>query len=84
MPQNIFREEAIETHYSYGWPFTALRQNTLEMKLEDQARNYVKHGGRRFEYRAVGGDLAIALTLLFASWFLCEWVIRCRAARKVA
>ena len=35
-------------------------------------------------YSSVVVDIFVAFSILFAVWFLCEWLIRRRAARKGA
>ena len=36
----------------------------------------------KIEMTGLAVDIAVALAILFAGWFMCEWWIRRRAARK--
>jgi len=53
----------------YGWPTPAF---------------WYSKQWYRIEYENVGLDIIAALILLYAVWFVCEWLIRWRAARKGA
>ena len=61
----------------FGWPAVSVRQITsgdrpIGVETDDLLSRYAFI------------DLAVALAILFTVWFLCEWLIRLRAAKKGA
>jgi hypothetical protein len=56
--------------YFYGWPTDGL----IGSSIQQQDTVYL--------YGGISIDLIVAVTILFAVWFLCEWLIRRRASRK--
>ncbi|HLX62998.1 MAG TPA: hypothetical protein VKX17_17135 [Planctomycetota bacterium] len=59
----------------FGWPEAAVQQEIL---LDGSTPIYIK------DYESLFIDLMTAFIILTAVWFLCEWLIRWRAARKGA
>ncbi len=64
--------------YSYGWP-----QNAEAVHVHIAGGETIIKERRWAEMGCVLNGAA-ALFILFAVWFLCEWLIRRRAARKGA
>jgi hypothetical protein len=60
----------------HGWPFTVVIVSESNYKPDPRYE--------RPYYLMAAVDLAVALAILFAVWFLCEWLARRRAARKGA
>jgi hypothetical protein len=56
----------------HGWPRTAYRSPHSHSIRQDG-----------WDFMSAAIDLIVAITILLATWFLCEWQIR-RAARKGA
>ncbi len=65
-----------------GWPFIAYINVACEVKVaavpNDQGEGPIIY------YSSAITDLAISMGLILMTWFLCEWLIRRRAARKAA
>ncbi|HLX59649.1 MAG TPA: hypothetical protein VKX17_00065 [Planctomycetota bacterium] len=64
----------------YGWP-DQFWQETLERGANGE---YVPVVPVRYRRRIIVRNALVALAILFVVWFLCEWLIRRRAARKGA
>jgi|SRR5579862_60054 len=73
----------------YGWPWAAIWSDVPIWKRKPAIT--VATGvpfpsdmtfKNVYDARAISVDVAVALAILFAVWFLCEWLIRRRAARK--
>jgi|SRR5579862_335837 len=82
--------------HEHGWPFDAM-QNGSEILIESDGKMVsitTRHNDELIKYPnllpaewrtgPIIYDALIALLILFAVWFLCEWLIRRRAARKGA
>ena len=64
----------------YGWPFSCI----FDIKLSNSLFDWVgKHYRWIIDWNKSVLNLLIALLLVFLVYFLCEWLIRRRAARKV-
>ena len=70
--------------YSHGWPLPITY--TVEGERRWRINHYVRSYGRfHLElYVAIPVDLLTAIGISYSTWFLCEWLIRRRAARKGA
>jgi len=67
---------------AYGWPFTAVQSLAFD---EGISQNYDYSAQSYYtNYTKAALDLALSFMILFVVWFLCEWLIRRRAARKGA
>src|ERR1043165_9561061 len=58
----------------HGWPWHALRVNP---NIDNS-----KRGNIVYDSSMIVWDAMAAIAILFAVWFVCEWLIRHRAARK--
>jgi hypothetical protein len=69
----------------YGWPFDAL-QNRTEINIGSNGGMVVppKPFPSVWHTGLIIQNALVALGILFAVWFFCEWLIRRRAARKDA
>ncbi len=68
--------EGAYRRYTYGWPLEFYhRQFYGDILLEATWGVY-------YPYARIIIDLVVALAILFSTHFLCEWLIRRRAARK--
>ena len=68
-----FRREGADgylltTVNAYGWPLDAITVTTRGAIVNPAL----------FEYFSLWIDLSVSLVILFAAWFLCEWLIRRR------
>jgi hypothetical protein len=68
----------------FGWPFAATVQNILVLRDDRQriVEKQVMKSATSYLLWSING-LNIFL-IVFVSWFLCEWLIRHRVARKGA
>ena len=78
-----------DTLYCYGWPYcTVVEVRQTQWTWSDDVDYYWAfneiNGHNMIVYKKLFlFDVAAVLTILFAVWFLCEWIIhRRRAARK--
>ena len=60
----------------YGWPLCVNRYSISSMMGSDTAQY---HG---LSEERIAVNVVVAIAILFATWFICEWLIRRRAARK--
>ncbi|HLX60087.1 MAG TPA: hypothetical protein VKX17_02275 [Planctomycetota bacterium] len=95
---NVAERIAARGHYAIttdlGWPIGAIRKSYWQEGVEDPEFHVTPFfrsdlelalsGGRKEEisYAYAVVDALIALTILFAVWFVCERWIAWRAARK--
>ena len=69
---------------SNGWPFTffTITKSYIAANNDPNYDQIVEQRTR--SYSAACVDMFIAFAIIFVSWFLCEYLIRRRAARKGA
>ena len=76
--------EAVFT--KYGWPFATMRvfngYSTVAVPLKDYGARDIPRDPDEYQYLFAVVDAVFALTVIVATLFLCEWLIRRRAARK--
>ena len=65
---HVYRDILI-TEISYGWPCVAII--------------YSERSGTRATMIYLVFNTCVALTIIFATWFLCEWAIRRGSERKL-
>ena len=70
--------------WNYGWPYTAMLYQGIVYLHRNRDMEGWKDVRAQFNYPSLIINVVVALTALFAVWFLCEWLIRRRAARKGA
>jgi len=59
----------IGQHHYYGWPIAIIKRKVYLV-------------GQPYPGYAIIFDVIVMFALLLVCWFLCEWIIRRRAARK--
>ena len=72
-------------HYKravYGWPFKAMEISMFVLVDEDGKTYEMSFAKADWRARGVIANALVALAILFATWYICEWLIRRRSSRK--
>ena len=75
----------ISNQFAIGWPLTFEKSEFSGWyKGNDALRSGVNLplGGLHISGIPLFADLVVALAILFATWYICEWLIRRRSSRK--
>src|SRR5262245_60601360 len=72
------------THYSRGWPGIIVGHRDELTYESDDGKIRTIHALKEFKIQGLLLNLMIACLILYFVWFVCEWWIRWRAARKGA
>ncbi len=73
----------ISWSFRHGWPQSAVWTGKT-MDKTNRWLNRKEDNRILWFFKPVAIDCLVAVAILFAVWFLCEWLIRRRAARKGA
>lgn len=66
---------------THGWPAMVVRKFDITITFEARSKKSpLGHTG--YLWSAIAINLAVALSILFTIWFVCEWWIRRRAAKR--